>query len=57
VPEHDRTELLTTVLEVVGIALIVVGISLWSIPVALIVAGIGALAASYAIKPWRGGQR
>lgn len=56
-PEDDRAEKITTVLEVVGIALIVIGISLWSIPLALIVAGVGALAASYAIKPWRGGRR
>lgn len=33
-------DILTTLLELLGVALIVAGVALWSIPLALIVAGV-----------------
>lgn len=40
-------QVITTLLELIGLALIVAGIALISVPVSLIVAGIGLIAVSY----------
>ena len=40
-------DLLTTVLELAGLALIVAGVALWSIPAALITAGAGLVGVGY----------
>lgn len=40
-------DLLTTVLEVLGLALIVAGVALWSTPAALITAGAGLIGIGY----------
>lgn len=45
---------LTTLLELLGLALIVVGVALFSIPIACIVAGAGLIGVSYLII---GGRR
>lgn len=45
---------LTTLLELLGLALIVVGVGLFSIPIAFIVAGVGLIGVSYLVI---GGRR
>lgn len=49
-----RAELVSTGLDVLGSGLVVAGISLWSVPVALVVAGIAVLLAAHPITIRRG---
>lgn len=43
-------QLLTTLLELVGVGLIVVGLAMWSVPVALVAAGAALIGISYQVS-------
>lgn len=42
-------DILSSAMELVGFALVVVGVSMWSTPVALIVAGLGLMLFGFAV--------
>ena len=48
-------DIITTVLELLGVALVVTGVAMWSIPVAFIVAGVAVVGLSYLLTI-RGGR-
>ncbi len=57
IPSPDETasrrrERVSTVLELAGAALIVAGVALWSVPVALVVAGVLCLLVAHPIPRW-----
>ncbi|KQR91296.1 MAG: hypothetical protein J0I33_00080 [Microbacterium ginsengisoli] len=47
-----RKERIASGFELIGIALVVVGIALWAPPVALIVAGLGCFVIAHPIPRW-----